>query len=350
MTPPWPRLRRLFVSRAANRAADGADRPPATNRSRALPQFSDYALQEVVARNDRSTVYRATHRASGQLVAMKTMQVGQAGGSDHGAWRARFLREASAAAALRHENIVRVHAGGVQGEGDAATGWLAMEWVAGADLSRYATPARRLPEAMVLAVATRVALALDFAHAAGIVHRDVKPSNVLFNPVTGDVKLTDFGSARVAGTTRTRTGVLIGTPAYMSPEQLDGGPPSVQGDLYALGVTLYELLAGQRPFESDSMGELLNQIARDSPAPLSVLRPELPPLIDDIMARLLSKAPERRHASGRELSHELRLVQHRCAAADPRNVAAAWVNAQAVQADTPNAAPVKSSFQGTIVA
>ncbi len=351
----WFRLKRLFGANGAGGGAAGG-----TNGAwprvgglpeRRLPQASDYALQHVIARNDRATIYQATENATGRTVALKTVRIGAGGGSDRGLWRERFLREAAAAARLKHDNIVRVHAGGVQGEGDALTGWLAMEWVHGTDMSRYATPARLLPEAVVLGIALRVAMALDFAHRAGIVHRDVKPSNVLFDPTTGTVKVTDFGSARVADTAATRSGLIMGTPAYMAPEQLAGADASPQCDLYGLGVMLFELLIGHRPFEADSMGELLQHIAHQTPPRVRTLRPELPALLDDIVARLLAKTPGMRQASGRELAIELKLAQSQCVSAEPGTAAAAWADTS--PGEDPDTYPSKDeaeipAFQGTI--
>jgi serine/threonine-protein kinase len=293
---------------------------------RALPALTDYTLEHVIARSERSTIYRAVERASGRLVALKTVQLGQAGSDDRGLYRERFLRESAAAARLRHENIVRVHAGGVSGTGAALTGWLAMEWVQGTDLTQYAAPTRLLPERIVLAIAGRVALALDFAHRAGIVHRDIKPAHVRFDPSSGAVKVTDFGSARIADTMATRSGVTIGTPAYMAPEQLAGGTATPQCDLYALGVLMFELLVGRRPFESESMGDLLARIARQDPPRLRALRPDLPELLDDIVGRLLAKRPEDRQASAHRLAIELRMAESLCEAEIPD--APAWVDTQ----------------------
>jgi serine/threonine-protein kinase len=141
------------------------------------------------------------------------------------------------------------------------------------------------------------------------VHRDIKPANILFDPSSGAVKVTDFGSARIADTMATRSGVTIGTPAYMAPEQLAGGQATPQCDLYALGVLMFELLVGSRPFESESMGDLLARISRQEAPRLRALRPDLPQLLDDIVARLLSKDPRRRQDSAHRVAIELRLVE-----------------------------------------
>ncbi len=354
---PWHRFKRLFGSglRGAADIAGGARRSrPVLGGlpEHGLPQLCDYTPQHVIARNDRATIYRATEKSTGLLVALKTVRIGAGVGTDRGLWRERFLREAAAAARLKHENIVRVQAGGVQGEGDALTGWLAMEWINGTDMSRYATSARLLPEGVVLAIAGRVALALDFAHRSGIVHRDIKPSNVLFDPTTGTVKVTDFGSARVADTAATRSGLIMGTPAYMAPEQLAGADATPQCDLYALGVMLFELLVGHRPFQADSMGDLLARIAHQTPPHLRTLRPELPPLLDQIVARLLAKTPELRQASGRQVAVELRLAQAHCAGAAPGSAAAAWADTSPGEDPRPGPADDATglpAFQGTII-
>jgi serine/threonine protein kinase len=350
--PAWFRLKRMFGLRAAS---DAASAPPAGRHGAGgkkgadapMPKVTDYTLQHVIARNDRATIYQATERSTGRLIALKTVRIGSAGGTDRGLWRERFLREAAAAARLKHEYIVTVHAGGVQGEGDATTGWLAMEWVHGTDMSRYACANRMLPEGVVVGICQRVALALDLAHRSGIVHRDIKPSNVLFDPTTGTVKVTDFGSARVADTAATRSGVMMGTPAYMAPEQLAGADATPQCDLYALGVLLFELLIGRRPFEADSMGDLLARIAHQAPPRVRMLRPELPPLLDDIVARLLAKSPGLRQENAHQVALELRLARQQCAAAEPGSAAADWPDT-APGYDPHDDLTASHPFQGTI--
>jgi serine/threonine protein kinase len=345
----WFRLKRMFGLAADAGAAQPTAWSTKGGSSGTMPKVTDYTLQHVIARNDRATIYRATERATGRLIALKTVRIGSTSGTDRGLWRERFLREAAAAARLKHDYIVRVHAGGVQGEGDATTGWLAMEWVHGTDMSRYASSNRTLPEGVVVGICQRVALALDLAHRSGIVHRDVKPSNVLFDPTTGTVKVTDFGSARVADTAATRSGVMMGTPAYMAPEQLAGADATPQCDLYALGVLLFELLIGRRPFEADSMGDLLARIAHQTPPRVRTLRPELPPLLDDIVARLLAKSPGLRQANAHQVALELRLARQQCAAAEPGSAAADWPDTSpGVDAHPLHDLTASHPFRGTI--
>ena len=346
----WFRLKRMFGLAAGESATGpsgwhGKAGKPAPQA--AMPKVTDYDLQHVIARNDRATIYQATERGTGRLIALKTVRIGAASGTDRGLWRERFLREAAAAARLKHDYIVAVHAGGVQGEGDATTGWLAMEWVHGTDMSRYASASRLLPEGVVVGICQRVAIALDLAHRNGIVHRDVKPSNVLFDPTTGTVKVTDFGSARVADTAATRSGVMLGTPAYMAPEQLAGADATPQCDLYALGVLLFELLIGRRPFESDSMGDLLARIAHQVPPRVRALRPELPPLLDDVVARLLDKTPGLRQDNAHQVALELKLARQQCAAAEPGSAATDWPDT-APGDDPLDEAAASAPFRGTI--
>jgi serine/threonine-protein kinase len=184
-----------------------------------------------------------------------------------------------------------------------------MEAVPGADLSRYARPPRLLPEAVVLGLMERVALALHHAHRQGLVHRDLKPANVLVDWASDTVKLADFGLARGAQAANTGTGIVLGTPAYMAPEQLAGALPSAAADLYALGVSLFELLAGRLPHDGHTMGELLRQVANDAAPPLDPLHPGLHAGTGALVAQLLAKAPTNRPADAGEVARQLALLR-----------------------------------------
>jgi serine/threonine-protein kinase len=162
---------------------------------------------------------------------------------------------------------------------------------------------------LTLRIVERIARALAHAHRSGIVHRDVKPQNVRVNLPADAVKLADFGAARSEDATRTRTGVIVGTPAYMAPEQLSGAAADARSDLYALGVLLFELLTGRRPHESASLGELLRQVSAEPAPDVRTLRPDMPPALAGELARLLAKRPDDRHPDGDALADVLERVR-----------------------------------------
>jgi eukaryotic-like serine/threonine-protein kinase len=262
-----------------------------------------YPLVRTFARGALGELHLATDPESGAPVAVKTVRL-------HGGelTRERFLRESSAAARLHHPSIVRCHAAGLNGEGEGAIGWIAMEWVAGSDLSRYSGASRLLPEPLVLELMAQAAEALGHAHMQGVVHRDVKPANLLFDPSRGQLKIADFGCAHLSDAERSRSGVLSGTPVYMAPEQLAGGTVDGRCDFYALGIVLFELMTGRLPFEAASMGDLLKAITSLPPPALTTLRADLPPALDGLLARMLAKRPTERPADGRQLAQELRHI------------------------------------------
>lgn len=248
----------------------------------------------------QSRVFLAEQLSSGHLVALK---VASFEGTQAGAASARaFLQSAQLARSLVHSHIVVIHDAGREG----SLVWLSMEAVAGTDLSGYVQAPKLLPELLTLRVAEQVAQALDCAHRQGIVHRDVKPANVLLDWANQTIKLTDFGLAGLNGISSTGTGIVLGTPAYMAPEQLAGGLPSVSTDLYAVGVLLFELLTGQLPHSGNNMGELLKKVALVAPLHLHALRPDLPVALADLIARLLAKTPLLRPPSGADLAEALR--------------------------------------------
>jgi eukaryotic-like serine/threonine-protein kinase len=215
--------------------------------------------------------------------------------------RDRFLREAQTARQLNHPGIVRVlDAGATDG-----VAWIAMEVVAGADLTRYTRPLRLLPEPLVARIGARVARALAHAHTRGVVHRDVKPGNILVDLPDAAVKLTDFGVARQLDHSHTRSGVVLGSPEYMAPELLGGAEAGPAADLYGLGVTLYELLAGRRPHQAGTMGALLRAVAAEAAPDLRALRPELPPSICEAVMLCLAKRPEARPQDAAVLAEQL---------------------------------------------
>jgi serine/threonine-protein kinase len=261
-----------------------------------------HLLHRLLGSGAHGTVYLASPVGTNHLVALKLLPLPAGEAAAHA--QKSFLETAAAAQALKHPDVVAVLNSGVQ----PGLCWLAMEPVPGAELGRYARAPRLLPESLVLRVCQRLARALAHAHRQGVVHRDVKPANVLVDWPTDTVKLTDFGIARLADSSNTATGMMLGSPAYMSPEQLAGGVPTARSDLYALGVTLFELLAGRPAYAGATMGELLRQVAQDPPPDLAALRPDLPPALVQVVGQLLAKAPAQRPADGDTLADRLEQI------------------------------------------
>jgi eukaryotic-like serine/threonine-protein kinase len=201
-----------------------------------------YRIERELGRGAMGSVMLGIADDSGQPVALKTMALSREfHGEALAEARTRFFREAEMAGRLRHEGIVRVYEAGE----DGGLAFIAMELLSGQDLSAHAQPATLLPVAQVVSCMARVADALDFAHRQGVTHRDVKPANIMVDFARDTVKLTDFGIAHIADATNTRTGLVLGTPSFMSPEQMAGERVDGRSDLYSLGVTMFQLLTGR---------------------------------------------------------------------------------------------------------
>lgn len=259
-----------------------------------------YRLARVLGRGSAATVHLAQDQRGTDLwVALKVLDShGDQDEDERSETRDRFLQEAQLAQRLRHADIVALlDCGESQGQL-----WMAMELALGCSMQRYTVAGRLLPPELSLQLAARVARALEHAHRQGIVHRDIKPANVLVHLAGNQVKLTDFGTARMMDNSRTRTGVMLGTPAYMAPEQLAGAPADALGDVYALGVLLFELLTGRRPHEAASLGELLRQVASQAAPDLRQLWPQAPPDLAQALALALQRLPANRPSSAGALA------------------------------------------------
>ena len=264
-----------------------------------------YVIGPCLGRGGMATVYRAHDPGIGRDVALKFLHASLCQDADV---RGRFLREARAAGALSHPSIVTVHD---VGEIDGRP-YMAMELIEGQPLSEAMQPGQPMAVARVLAIGIQLARALDYAHAHGVVHRDIKPGNLIRLQDSDTVKVTDFGIAHMdsGGTQQhTRVGDILGTPQYMSPEQAQGARLDGRSDLFSAGIVLYQLLAGQPPFQADTLVALALKITRDDPAPLQQVRPGLPPALRRVVERCLAKAPERRFQSGHDLAEALVRVQ-----------------------------------------
>jgi serine/threonine-protein kinase len=269
-------------------------------------EVAGHLIQRTIGSGASATVYLAEHLATGEWVALKLIHLaGDVSDDDRVDERQRFQHEARTAGRLNHPGIVRI----IDAGEDAGQLWVAMEPVPGCTLQRYTDKARLLPPPVAVDIAQRLAEALAHAHDAGIVHRDLKPSNVLVDLPTGVVKLADFGIARIDDGARTRTGLMLGTPGYMAPEQLAGTEVDARADLYALGVLLFELLTGRRPHESNSMGEFLRAVMADPAPDLRVFWPDTPIDLAALLAAMMNKAPAGRPTSADEVADALARVR-----------------------------------------
>ena len=278
--------------------------PTATGLDRAM--LGRYRIEHELGRGAMGAVYLGLDPQIGRQVAIKTMALGREfAGTELAEARARFFREAEMAGRLQHPDIDTIFDAG---EEDGLA-YIAMEFVKGHDLLPHTAPAKLLALADALDIAARVAEALAYAHRQGVVHRDIKPANVMVDASFSTVKVTDFGIARVADAGRTRTGRVLGTPSFMSPEQMAGGRVDGRSDLYSLGVMLFQLVTGALPHASDSMARLMHQIANEPAPDVRSLRPGLPAALAQLVAAALEKRPEARPADGARMGAALRAIR-----------------------------------------
>jgi eukaryotic-like serine/threonine-protein kinase len=272
------------------------------------PMLGRYQVEKELGKGAMGVVYLGRDPKIGRVVAIKTMALSQEFDADEiEDVKARFFREAETAGRLNHPHIVTIFDAGE--EHDLA--YIAMEFLKGKDLTGHTKPGALLPMAGAMAIVARVAEALDYAHRQNVVHRDIKPGNIMYHPETDTVKVTDFGIARITDSSKTKTGMVLGTPSFMSPEQLAGRKIDGQSDLFSLGVTLYQLCCGGLPFQGDSMAQLMFKIANEPPIDPLTLNPALPDCLLGILQRSLAKLPAERFKSGEEMAAALR----ECAAA-----------------------------------
>jgi serine/threonine protein kinase len=263
-------------------------------------QVGKYDVQKMLGKGATGTVYLARDTFSGNEVALKTIEPEVFRDPEFGTvFRGQFLNEASLAGKLKHPHIVSI-LDAVVGED---SGYIAMELVTGGDLTPYTSPDRLLPVADVLQIGFKVCGALDYAFKEGIVHRDIKPANLMLAKGT-DVKIADFGAAYLRKSHAVQT-ALMGSPYYMSPEQIAGAELTHHSDMYSLGAVLYELLTGQRPLRAENLEALLKKITELEPLPPSEIRKDLPNALDPVILRALKKNPAARYATWAEFAQAL---------------------------------------------
>ena len=308
-----------------------------------MQQIGRFEILEELGRGSMGAVYKARDPRIDRIVAIKIILTAALDPADMEQYRLRFQREAQAAGRMSHAGIVAIHD---IAEDESGQPYLVMEFVEGTPLDKLMAPGKeRLPPAKTLDIAMQVARALDYAHRRGVIHRDIKPANIMVTP-EGVAKIADFGIAKLAGTQLTQVGQLVGTPAFMSPEQFSGAAVDGRSDLFSLGAVLYWMCTGERPFAGDSMTSISFKIVYGAHIPARQLQATLPGDLDTVIGRALAKSPADRYQSCGELAADLEAVQAgRAVVATPGP--AAPVDATVVTAP-PTAPPPPAPAQPTL--
>lgn len=261
-----------------------------------------YKVLKELGRGSMGVVYLGKDPTIQRFVAIKTMQLNEIDDADKlQEVKARFFREAESTGRLSHPNIVTIFDAGEEQD----LGYIAMELLQGTTLKEWSRKPNLIPFPKVLSILATVAEAMDYAHQQGVVHRDIKPANIM---ITNDdiVKIMDFGIAKMATSSKTQTNIVMGTPTYMSPEQIAGKKVDGRSDIFSLGVVMFELLTGRPPFLADNVSALLFAIAHNPHPSLKAIRPDMPPLLKTILDRALHKDPVHRYRRAGEFARELR--------------------------------------------
>ena len=300
------------------------------------PMLGRYQVEKELGKGAMGVVYLGKDPKIGRVVAIKTMALSQEfAGDELIDARERFFREAETAGRLQHQNIVTIFDAGE--EHDLA--YIAMEFLKGRDMVEYCKGGSLLPVPLVASVVARVSEALAYAHKQMVVHRDIKPANIMYERESDTVKVTDFGIARITDSSKTKTGLVLGTPSFMSPEQLAGKKVDGRSDLYSLGVMLFQLLTGVLPFRGESMAELMYKIANEEAQDIRTIRPDLPAELARIVSLMLQKRPELRYQSGDQIAFDLRAAFSGASrVAEESNLKTVTPEASVFEATNPNVA------------
>ncbi|HEY6095322.1 MAG TPA: serine/threonine-protein kinase [Gallionellaceae bacterium] len=271
-----------------------------------ITQLGRYNIIGELGQGAMGTVYKAVDPLIDRVVAIKTINLSLAL-EEKDEYEGRFYQEAKAAGRLSHPNIVTIYDVGKSGD----IAYIAMEFLQGRELRDILNDNQRLPVDQIIDIVAQVAMGLAYAHEHDIVHRDVKPSNIMVVR-DGHVKITDFGIARMASASvRTQTGMVLGSPKYMSPEQVMGKLADRRSDIFSLGVMLYEMLTGQAPFNGENVNAIMYQTLNTVPPPPSTLRPGVPDMLNFIVAKALAKDLDDRYQNAKEFADDLRACRER---------------------------------------
>lgn len=267
-----------------------------------ISHLGRYEIIGELGRGAMGIVYKARDPLIDREVAIKAINIDLLTAEERNEYEARFFQEAKAAGRLNHPSIVTIYDVGRSGE----IAYITMEYLQGRELRDILNETPFLPIKEVLQIVTQVALGLAFAHDHGVIHRDIKPSNIVILH-DGHVKITDFGIARIASSVvRTQTGMVLGSPKYMSPEQVMGNVIDHRSDIFSLGVVLYEMLTGKPPFIGANINAIMYQTLHTIPAPPSSVNPLVPSILDYIVAKTLAKDVSARYQHAQELANDLR--------------------------------------------
>jgi len=274
-----------------------------------IKRFGRYEIVAELGRGAMGVVYKARDPQIDRMVAVKTVSLWGQEPEEEKEFRLRFRNEAQAAGRLHHSGIVSVFDVGEDPENRDP--YLVLEYVAGESLNRILSREKKLPLAAALQLAQEIAEALDYAHGQGVVHRDIKPANILITE-SGHAKIADFGIAKLNLAHFTLPGRVLGTPAYMAPEQLSGETCDGRSDLFSLGVILYVMCTGLSPFQGSSATTVCFKVANREPVAASALDMTLPPQLDAVISSAIAKNPSERYQTGQEFAEDLRILQQSC--------------------------------------
>ena len=264
-------------------------------------RIGKYELMGELGRGATAVVYLAEDTFNNRKVAIKVQVKDESAGPEESRrFEKLFLNEAAMVGKLSHPNIVTVYDAVVEGEQQ----YIVMEYVGGGSLKKFCSETNLLPVRQAVLVIFKACRALDYAFQNGVIHRDIKAANILLSD-RDEIKISDFGTAQISQATHTQIDGFVGSPAYMAPEQINEEPPSVQTDIYSLGVTMYELLTGRLPFQATNSVSMINKILNEAPTPIRSIRPDLPADIVHIVESAMAKDPAKRYPAWYAMARDL---------------------------------------------